>query len=199
MHNRFVKGPRQMNDASLIDFVEAMCRTGEAARYRSVPIEPESIQFADDLRDLAKVQFDDSRALLQRVKAALRSYGADILKTQINEALGRERIHAVTANWSGGYQWSINFLAPGESEPAFQLKFGPSAWMANQATHDDSGSEWEENVPPDSVDYSHVFITRRSRPSIRQSDLTLRDVLADLPPDDFRLRDEIVEFVFRGV
>ena len=193
MHKRFVKG-RKMNDDALIDFIEAMCRTGEAGRYGWRPIEPAAVRFADDLREQAKAQFDESRELLRRFKTALRNYAAEVLKGQVNEELDREYITSVTANYQGSYEWTINFNATGESEPVLQLKFGPSAWYANEGDRGDWGSgTWKETVPVDQADYSHLFITRKS--AIRQSDVTLREALEGLSPDDFRLRDEIVRFV----
>ena len=100
MHKRFVKG-RKMNDDALIDFIEAMCRTGEAGRYGWRPIEPAAVQFADSLREQAKAQFDESRELLRRVKTALRSYAAEVLKGQVNEELGQEYITEVSASFQG--------------------------------------------------------------------------------------------------
>jgi hypothetical protein len=147
MHKRFVKG-REMNDDALIDFIEAMCRTGEAGRYGWKPIEPAAVQFADSLREQAKAQFDESRELLRRVKTALRSYAAAVLKGQVNEELAREYITKVSANFQGTYEWTVNFFTSDDSEPVLQLKFGPSAWYANEVDRDDSGSAaWEETVP----------------------------------------------------
>ena len=78
-----------------------------------------------------------------------------------------------------------------------QLKFGPSAWMANEEKRGDWRNDtWEETVPLGQADYSRIFVTRRTgRKSIRQSVVTLREVLDGLSVDDFRLRDEIVRFV----
>jgi hypothetical protein len=192
MHKRFVKGTK-MNDDELIDFIEAMCRTGEAGRYGWRPIEPAAVRFADDLREQAKAQFDQSRELLRRLKTALRNYAAEVLKGQVNEELSQEYITSVTASFQGSYEWTVNFFATGESEPVLQLKFGPSAWYANEQDRDDKGDTWEETVPVAETDYSHLFMTRKK--AIRQSVVTLREALEGLPPDDFRLRDEIVRLV----
>ena len=90
-------------------------------------------------------------------------------------------------------QWTINFEVRDEGEDIgearLQLKFGPSAWFANeQAT-----STWKRTVDRALVDYSHVFITRAKYREIRQSSVTLREVLDGLEPDDRRLHDEIVD------
>ncbi|MBO0864211.1 MAG: PD-(D/E)XK nuclease family protein [Mycobacterium sp.] len=194
MHKRFVKG-RKMNDGVLIDFIDAMCRTGEAGRYGKRPIEPAAVQFADHLREQAKAQFDESREVLQRLKAALRNYAAEVLKGQINQELGREYISGATATFRGSYEWTVNFFTTSEPEAVLQLKFGPSAWYANEQKHGDWGKDvWEQVVPVDQADYSHLFITR-DRKAIRQSVVTLREALEGLSPDDLRLRDEIVRFI----
>src|SRR6516225_9932972 len=109
MHKRFVKG-RKLNDDALIDFIEAMCRTGEAGRYGWRPIEPAAVQFADELREQAKAQFDESRELLQRAKAALKNYASEFLKGQVNEELGHEYITDVRARFQGRYEWTVNFF-----------------------------------------------------------------------------------------
>ncbi len=196
MHKRFVKG-RKMNDDALIDFIEAMCRTGEAGRYGWIPVENAAVQFADHAREQAKAQFDESREMLQRVKAALRSYAALVLKDQVNKELGQEYISEVRVGFQGPYQWTVNLFTTGESEALLQLKFGPSAWMANEEKRGDWGNDtWEETIPLGQADYSRIFITRRTgRKRIRQSVVTLREVLDGLSLDDFRLRDEIVRFV----
>jgi PD-(D/E)XK nuclease superfamily len=194
MHKRFVK-ERKMNDDALIDFIDAMCRTGEAGRYGWRPIEPAAVQFADELRQQAKAQFGESRELLQRAKAALKNYASEFLKGQVNEELGHEYITGVRARFQGSYEWTVNFFTAGKSEAVLQLKFGPSAWYANEEKRGDWGSDtWEEIVPVGQADYSQLFITR-NRKAIRQSVVGLREVIEGLSPDDFRLRDEVVRFI----
>lgn len=198
LHERFAKG-RKMNNDALIEFFKVMCATGEAGRYGFSPIEPAAVQFADLVREQAKAQFDDSREMLQRLKTILRNYAAGILKTQINKELGHDYISAVTANLSGRYQWTINFSAHGEPDVVLQLKFGPSAWLANEENPGDYGERWQDTVPLNAADYAHVFITRMTgRMSLRQSAVTLAEVLDGLSPDDFRLRDEILQFLREG-
>ena len=107
--------------------------------------------------------------------------------------MSREYITSVTASYQGSYEWTVNFNATGESEPVLQLKFGPSAWYANEEDRDDRGATWEETVPVAEADYSRLFITRKK--AIRQSVVTLGEALEGLSPDDYRLRDEIVRFV----
>ena len=121
---------------------------------------------ADDLRDQAKAQFDESRELLRRAKTAVRNHSDEVLRRQVNQGLGHEYITDVTAGFQGNYEWTVNFNATGESEAALQRKFGPSAWYANE-----KDGYWEETVPVGQADYSYLFITRRK--AIRQSVVTL--------------------------
>jgi len=195
MHRRFVRG-RKMTDDALIDFIDAMCTTGESERYAYRPIEPAAVQFADELREQAKAQFDESRELLQRAKAALKNYASEFLKGQVNEELGHEYITDVGASFQGRYEWTVNFFTTAVSPAVLQLKFGPSAWWANEGKggEDWGNAAWEETVPAGQADYSQLFITRNSK-AIRQSVVALREVIEGLSPDDFRLRDEIVRFV----
>lgn len=156
MHNHFVRG-RRMNDDDLIRFIDAMCITGEAERYRPGS-ESAAVNFADMLRERALEQFGESRDLLRRVKAMLRTYCLGVLKAQVDEALGDERITEVSANYQGIYQWTINFRTAGEaadSEERLQVKFGPSAWFANEKDR-----YWTRKVPAADADYSRLFLTR---------------------------------------
>jgi len=191
MHSHFVKGLR-MNDHDLIRFIEAMCNTGQAEHFRQ-GAESAAVNFADILRARALEQFGESRELLRRVKGTLRTYCAGVLKTQVNESLGAERITDVSANYQGIYQWTINFALAGESpdsEAVMQVKFGPSAWFANE--QDD---HWMRTVPAAEADYSRLFLTRKPTKEIRQSSVTLQDVLDGIAPGDLRLRDEIVSLI----
>lgn len=191
MQDRFVKG-RRMNDDDLIRFIEAMCITGEAERFRQGS-ESAAVNFADMLRERALEQFGESRELLQRVKAALRTYCLGVLKAQVNLALADERITDVSANYQGIYQWTINFAIAGESpdsEAVMQVKFGPSAWFANE-----KDAHWTRSVPAADADYSRLFLTRKPNKEIRQSSVTLQDVLDGIAPGDLRLRDEIVALI----
>lgn len=133
--------------------------------------------------------------LLQRLKATLRNYSAEVLRAQVNDELGYDYITNVAARFQGSYEWTVNFFTTGKSEAVLQLKFGPSAWYANADKHRDWPHDtWEETIPAGQADDSHVFITRNGK-AIRQSVVTVRDVLEGPSRDDFRLRDEIVRFV----
>ena len=53
---------------------------------------------------------------------------------------------------------------------------------------------WRRTVDLEAVDYSHLFLTRARFREIRQSAVTLQEVLDGLRSGDLRLHDEIVEF-----
>jgi hypothetical protein len=191
MRKHFMKG-RQMKDDDLIGFIEAMCIAGEAQRLRESS-ELAAVSFADMLRERALEQFGESRELLRRLKAALRTFCSGVLKAQVNEALAGERITDVSANFMGIYQWTINFRIPGDeggSEAPLQVKFGPSAWFANE-----KDDYWKKRIPAADADYSRLFLTRNPTKEIRQSAVTLQEVLDGIGPDDRRLRDEIVTLI----
>ena len=100
------------DENSVLDFVVAMCATGEAGRYQIRPVDAATEQFASDLAEQARVRFGEGRDLLQRTKASLRRFGADVLMRQLNVTLGEDFVHGVNAGYSGIYQWTINFETP---------------------------------------------------------------------------------------
>ena len=110
------------------------------------------------------------------------------LVPQLNEALGDEFVTGVKAHYQGIYQWTINLYLPEESQ--LQLKFGPSAWYANE--RDDY---WEIKPEPGTVDYAHLFLTRTATRELRPSAVTLQEVLDGLGHEDHRLRDEILDLL----
>ena len=191
IHKRFTKG-RRMGDDELIKFVGVMCASGEARRFGFVPTEAAKEDFGQRLKEQAMDRFGESRGLLQRVKERLKNY-AQVLKDQVNETLGSGYVTGVKANYVGIYQWTVGFTVAGEQdelEPDFQLKFGPSAWHANE-----NDKAWKRTVSASAADYSCLFLTRWRTKEVRQSAVTLQEVLDGLSTDDFRLRDEIVRLI----
>jgi hypothetical protein len=191
LHKRFAKG-RRMGDDDLIKFVDVMCASGEARRFGFVPTEAAKDDFGQRLKEQAMERFGESRGLLQRVKERLKNY-AQVLKGQVNEALGSGYVTGVKANYVGIYQWTVGFTVAGEQdelEPGFQLKFGPSAWHANE-----NDKAWKRTVSASAADYSCLFLTRLRTKEVRQSAVTLQEVLDGLSNDDFRLRDEIARLI----
>lgn len=190
LHSRFIKD-RNMNDDDMIQFIDAMCISGQAKHYRTQSLEAAGVNFADALREQALDQFGESRAWLQHVKAALKHYSTHSLVPQLRAVLGASSVTEASANYSGIYQWTINFKAAAEDgglEAPLQLKFGPSAWFANE-----SDGQWDKCVA--SPDYARLFITRIKTKEIRQSAIPLREILDGIAKDDFRLRNEVVSLL----
>lgn len=208
MVSYFVKGTPVNED--LIAFVAGMCDVGEAERYR--PGDPaEADRFAATFSALAKERFADSRKLLMTVKSSLRAYAAGPLLNRIELATQTHPFGEVSANFRGIYQWTINFLPvgqtlddsdtdPGDGGQAqqkdggnglLQVKFGPSAWFANESP--EGHKYFPKNVPPNSADYTRLFLVWNGE--IRQSDVSMLDVLTGLSEADTRLLDEILGLI----
>lgn len=190
MYRRFVK-ERRMSDDHLLDFIEVLCETGEAGRFGKQDSADAAIRFADQVREDALNRFNDSRVLLGRAKQSLRSYGRSVLMPRINAAVGDDYVTDVAIDYSGINQWTINFYGPeesGQKPRRAQLKFGPSAWTANEVD-----TKWKVTVPAANTDYSRLFVTCGLE--IRQSAVSIGEVLAGLPADDTRLSDELIELI----
>ena len=193
MHRKFVTGRGRMDDHQLVDFVTAMCASGEAGRYGDQSQDAAASKFGEDVAIHATEIYGDGRELLQRVKSRLKDYCERVLQSQLNESLGADFVRGVNIRYQGIYQWTINLQVDDDGEDIgegrLQIKFGPSAWKANE--HD---TAWRHTVDPATADYSHLFLTRARFREVRQSAVTLQDVLHGLSADDRRLHDEIVAF-----
>lgn len=195
MHRKFSKGRTRMDDSQALNFVVALSRADQAGRLGEPDGTQAALAFADDLAEQARVRFEEGRQVLQRVKAAMKNYAAGPLLRQLVLAWGADTVQGVSANFRGIHQWSVNFqmAAPSDlREAPMSIKFGPSAWAANRA---DSG--WTRRVAPALADYSHLFLARSGTGEIRQSSVTLQEVLDGLGPDDTRISDELIE-LFNG-
>ncbi|MEP7191319.1 MAG: PD-(D/E)XK nuclease family protein [Actinomycetota bacterium] len=195
MHRKFVKGRGPVEDHEVLDFVIAMCATGQAGRYGEHRGETSAAErFANDVAEQARERFGEGREMLGRVKVQLRNFSAEVLSSQLNETLGDGYVSQVSARYSGTYQWTVNFDLPDDgetfSEARLQLKFGPSAWFANE-----KDPNWTKKVDPEVADYSRLFLTRAKTKEVRQSAVTLQEVLDGLEPSDRRLQDEIVQLL----
>jgi hypothetical protein len=192
MHRKFVKGRSPVEDHQVLDFVIAMCATGEAGRYGELRHTSAAERFANDVAEQARERFGDGRELMGRVKVRLRNFSAQVLIGQLNATLGDGFVRAVSARYAGTYQWTVNFDLPDDDGEKFgehrlQLKFGPSAWFANE-----KDPNWKRTVDPEVADYSRLFLTRAKTAEVRQSEVTIQEVLDGLATNDLRLHDEIV-------
>lgn len=198
MHRKFVEGRGPVEDGEILDFVVAMCDTGEAERYGEQPHVSAAERFANDVSVQARERFGEGRELLARVKQRLSTFSSEHLSRQLNVALGEGFVGRGSSPNQGIYQWTVNLGLPGfvrppqmqSQETQLQLKFGPSAWFANEQDPD-----WKLRVEPAVADYSRLFVTWPATWEIRQSAVTVREVLDGLAVDDLRLRDEILEMV----
>lgn len=194
MHQKFVKGDWKMDSRDVLKFVVAMCDSGEVRRYQLQRQDLAAEEFASDLAEQARERFSEGRELLQQVKNRLKQFSSGPLATQLNATFGTDFVRGVTARYSGTYQWTINFdvrgLEAALDEARLQIKFGPSAWYANSQDH-----SWRSTVPTGQADYSRLFLTRSALGEIRQSAVSLQEVVDGLDPDDHRLHDEIARWL----
>lgn len=130
MHRKFVKGRGPMQDQEVLDFVTAMCVTGEAGRYQEQPQNAAAERFARSVAEEAAERFIAGRDILQRIKTRLRSFCTEIVMPELNATVEGITVSEVQARYRGIYEWTVNFeLADQEKLPeaGLQLKFGPSA------------------------------------------------------------------------
>lgn len=190
IHRKFTEGAGPVDDSNVLDFVVAMCATGEARRYQSTPVEAATKQFATDLAAQARERFGEGRDLLMEVKGRLRDFSGAVLVGQLNDVLGEGAAVKAVANLQGLYQWTIAFQGSSEASRAvapLRIKFGPSAWAAVSSV-----DEWSGAPDSSEVDYRHLFVGNAEIGVFRQSSVTLEEVLAGLDTQDTRLRDELV-------
>lgn len=198
MYRKFVKGRGPMEDQQVLDFVVAMCVTGEAGRYGEQQHGSAAERFANEVAQQARERFGEGRDLLTRAKDRLGNFSREHIRRQLNLALGEGFAGQVVSNYQGIYRWTISFSLPGfalpqeaeSGEPPLRLKFGPSAWFANE-----QDLHWKVKIDPKNADYSRLFITWEATREIRQSVVTVQEVLDGLSADDMRLRDEILSLI----
>ncbi len=194
MHRKFVTRRSRVEDRDVLDFVTAMCAIGEAGRYGYQSQELAATSFADDIAGQAVERFGEGRELLQRVKGRLKTFCDRVLRHQLEATFGQSCVGDVGGRYAGIYLWTVALpVAPGTtspSKPNLQVKFGPSAWYANE--HD---NYWKSTVDRTVTDYSHLFLTHVETRQIRQSALTLQEILDGIPTNDLRLHDELSELL----
>ncbi len=169
MYQKFAMEVRLVGDRQVLEFIQVMTATGEGARFKTVPHEQAAEQFASDIAVQARQRYLEARELLQRIKDALKAFADGPLRNQLNTSFGDDTVRGLQTNYKGNYQWTIVIeleVAANPSVRAVQLKFGPSAWFANE-----SDDEWKHAVNPDDADYAFVFVTRPDTLVIKQSDV----------------------------
>ena len=184
--DHFVEGPVMASREDRIAFIKAMCTTGESVRYGHRPQEAAAQEFADQVAQHARHQFDEGRQTLLEVKRSLRHYAEHTLKAQINDALREERVAVVQARFVGQWEWYISLDAP-DSSSAAGLVFGPTA-----ATYNGLAPR-----PLADPDFTKVFILTKTAVDapaehLEQTQIGIGDLLAGMSADDTRLRDAII-------
>lgn len=194
MHRKFVTTRSRVEDSDVLEFVIAMCATGEAGRYGQRPQDLAAAAFADAMARQAVERFGEGRELLQRVKGRLVTFCDGVLRRQLEATFGQGCVGDVGGRYAGIYQWTVGLhVGAGTtmpSEPNLQVKFGPSAWYANEQDR-----YWKTTVDRTVADYSHLFLTDVMTRDIRQSVVTLQEVLDGIPSNDHRLHHELAQLL----
>jgi hypothetical protein len=185
MHRKFVKGRGPVEDHQVLDFVIAMCATGEAGRYGEQRHTSAAERFANDVAEQARERFGEGRELLGRVKVRLRNFSAQVLRSQLNATMGDGFVSQVSARYAGTYHWTVNFDLPDDEEKfaehRLQLKFGPSAWFANE-----KDPNWKQTVDPEVADYSRLFLAGTGRQERQDTQAGLSDLMTRVSPLSLR-------------
>jgi len=180
----FMEGPAAVSNGDRIEFIKAMCQTGESSRYGRRPHEAVAQEFADLVAQHAKRQFEEGRRTLASLKQALKLYARRTLMEQVNGALTSGDITAVEASFVGQWEWCVTLGRAGA--PKVYLEFGPTAAVENDRAP-------EPLIDPD---YTKVFVTRAAAgvgiDQIIQTGVGLDEVLSGLSTDDTRLRDAVL-------
>ena len=192
MIDHFVEGPAAVNLDDQLSFIQAMCETGESARYGYQAQDLAAQEFAELVAEHARRQMEDSRETLARVKAGLQGFARTTLTNQVNKKVETGQVQKVEANLKGIWQWCIA-LHRADAQPTILLVFGPTAVVKNESA-------------PELVsdpDYSRVFVTlktagQQSLERIVQTDVSLGEVINGLSQDDDRLRDAVLAVAFGG-
>ncbi|WP_258374742.1 PD-(D/E)XK nuclease family protein [Curtobacterium sp. MCPF17_001] len=185
--DQFVEGPQAMTVQEQLEFIKTMCETGESARYGRRPVASIAEDFAAQIALHAQRQFEDSRSTLGSVKRTLRQHAVRVVRPRVNELLGADTVHSVSANFQGQWEWCSTLVTP-RSKPNIFLEFGPTAVTENERAPE----------PVSEPDYSRVFVTRQAGAGIDrivQTDVTLEEVLAGLADDDQRLVDVVATLI----
>ena len=183
MEGYFVKG-RQTNDSASIDFINVLCANDEGELFRRTDSTKAANDFGEYLRDEAIHRFNECREMLNRAKSELKRFASTSLNHQLNTV--KIVFDKASIGYQGIFQWTVNLYKDGKV--ILQIKFGPSAWFANE-----KDKHWKLCVV--NPDYSHIFIADSQTKEIRQSAVTLGEVLDGLSPDDNRLCEEFLNLL----
>ncbi len=189
MAEQFVEEVRPVSTDESIDFIAALCATGESDRYGFRPQERAAAEFGDEVAQHAKHQFEEGRRTLGEIKRALKWYAEHVLVGQVNATAPAHPIVGVKANYQGMWEFCI-VLERGEAAPMIYLEFGPTAVAEYKVCTGDIATP----------DYSTVFVTRQAPEGSGidrnvATTVSLADVLTGIAADDVRLRDAVLHAI----
>lgn len=186
LFHHFLEGPSAMSVEDRLAFIKSMCDTGESARYGHRPQDVAAQEFANQVAQHAKHQFEEGRKTLAAVKKSLKGYATQTLAGQVNAVLGNSGITSVEAKFVGKWEWCVT-LKGVELPRVIFLEFGPTAATENGRAPD----------PLTNPDYTKVFVARGAAEGggidrIAPTGVGMDEVLAGLSADDTRLRDAVL-------
>ena len=184
VHRHFTK-QAILDSNELIDFVDALCRSGGAGRYGVNDQDGQAILLGDSLREAAIQRYGESRELLAKVKQRLRDFCAGTLIASLNESVGAARFGGVKSNWQGQWRYDVSLMPP-EGDWLVSIAFGPTAAVQVEGM---AGRLHSLGLEPD---YTRLLVYTNDNRGFF-STVRLAEVLAGLSADDTRLRDEVLE------
>ncbi|MBI2692608.1 MAG: PD-(D/E)XK nuclease family protein [Solirubrobacterales bacterium] len=192
MRAHFVKG-EEVNDEASIEFVKQLCSVDEAALFGMTNQALAEDAFGEKIKQEFLRRMAESRAMLFRVKSDLKLYCEGDLRNQIAAKSREDIFDGVKADLRGNYQWAVRLVnrAQSDGDEVLQICFGPTAWLHLE-------DPWREfpnlEVGEPNPDFANLLIVDRHKTRVKQSSITLSDVLEGLEGDT-RLAEEIVAFL----
>lgn len=182
----FVEVPGAVNHQDQIQFLKAMCETGESDRYAQRPNDAAAEEFASALAGHARHQFEGGRGALGAIKRSLRDYCRVVVAPQLGARIPESGVPAVETKFQGMYEWCVSLYWPTDTTP-IHLVFGPTA-----------GANIRKLAElPMNPDYGRIFMQSGdgAERKIVQTSVTLLEVLDGTLTGDGRLSEEIVAFL----
>lgn len=198
MHRHFTnRTALTMDREGLMQFVDALCRGGEAERFGQKHQDAVARQLADQLREEAIQRYSEGRELLGMAKTILRDYCDATLSPRVNESLGRNVLGKAIVPWSGINAWAVSiaphpdFADKAEGTYVAHLVLGPSAW------HAVTKGRWQGTAIQH--DFTRVMLLDdRTAGQVVSSGVSIVKVIEGLDAEDTRrLHDEMVSLLQR--
>jgi hypothetical protein len=195
MHRHFTnRTALTMDREGLMQFVDALCRAGEAERFGQKHQDAVARQLADQLREEAIQRYSEGRELLGMAKTILRNYCDATLSPRVNESLGRNVLGRAMVPWSGINAWAVSiaphpdFTDKAEGTYVAHLVLGPSAW------YEVTKGRWQGTaIQPD---FTRVMLLDdRTAGQVVSSGVSIVEVLEGLGAEDTRLHDEMLSLL----